>query len=323
MLRNRSTLKCGLGLGGAFLVVACSSGGIAESGTTDEELVRQCATGETVKGIDVSKWQGTIDWTKVPSSGSVFAFSRVSDGVSSNDSKFSRNWEGSKAAGLVRGAYQYFRASKDATEQANKMVSAVGVLGDGDLPAVLDIEEADGQSPSTVLAKIRTWLQVVEAGTQKTPIIYTASYFWETLNAETEFAKYPLWVANYGATCPKMPPGFSGWSFWQYSASGSISGIGGNVDLNVFNGSRASLEALAGAPKAVGEAAVVSTALLNLRDGVGTSHAVVTQMQCGSDIAILEHDSSGWAKVRYGTTEGWCNEQYLKLKEAFDPRVCE
>ena len=308
------------GFGCALLAAACSGDiGGSDNDTSADGLTRQCAASDTVKGIDVSKWQGDIDWTKAASDGIAFAFTRVSYGTSSNDSKFGRNWAGAGSAGLYRGAYQYFRAGQDAAEQANKVVDAVGVLGNGDLPVVLDIEEADDQSSATVLSKIREWLLIVEAGTGKTPIIYTGGYFWNSLKGGTEFAKYPLWIANYGASCPKMASGFSKWSFWQYSDEGSVSGISGDVDLDVFNGSLKDLAALAGP---TGESAVVVAGLLNLREGSGTSHPIITQMECGSELTILEHDEWGWARVRYGATEGWCNESYLIPKSEFDAYVC-
>ena len=150
--------------------------------------------------------------------------------------------------GVVRGAYQYFRASVDPTAQASLVVSSLqkaGGLHAGDLPVVMDLETADGQPEATIEANVHTWLAAVEAQTGRTPIIYTSSGTYPV--STPAFAAYPLWVANYGASCPSMPTGWSQWQFWQNSSTGSVNGIGtGNVDLDEFNGTLADLTAFAG-----------------------------------------------------------------------------
>jgi len=210
-----------------------------------EDALRICPDGATVEGIDVSYYQETVDWDAVKQAGREFAFLRVSDGTKHPDSRFDQNWAGAKAAGVIRGAYQFFRPAQSAEVQADMMIEAIGQLGPGDLPAVIDVETADGQSSATIVKKIRTWVQMVEAGTGRRPIIYAASGFWNTLTGTSEFAGYPLWVANYGATCPSMPKTWSGWQFWQYGDTGKVAGVKGNVDVNVFNGTLQQLEALA------------------------------------------------------------------------------
>jgi lysozyme len=216
-----------------------------EDSSESEDALRVCADGETVAGIDVSRYQETIDWHAVKQSGKEFAFIRVSDGLNHPDSKFETNWAGAKDAGLLRGAYQFFRPAQSAEAQADLMIDAIGVLGAGDLPAVIDVESADGQSSATIVKKVRAWVQRVEAATGRTPIIYAASGFWNTLSGTSEFAAYPLWVANYTTKCPSMPATWGDWQFWQYSESGSVAGVPGNVDVNVFNGSLADLQAIA------------------------------------------------------------------------------
>jgi lysozyme len=151
------------------------------------------------------------------------------------------------ANGVVRGAYQYFRASVDPSAQASLVVSSLqqaGGLRAGDLPIVMDIETADGQAEATIEANMGAWLAAVEAQTGRTPIIYTSVGTYPVTT--TAFSRYPLWVANYGASCPSMPAGWSQWRFWQYSSTGTVTGIGsGNVDLDQFNGTLAELMAMA------------------------------------------------------------------------------
>ncbi len=215
-------------------------------GTTADAL-KVCADGGVVRGVDVSRWQGAISWPKVKADGRVFAFIRVSDGTKYPDSYFASNWSGAKAAGIVRGAYQFFRPGQDPTAQAKLLLSRMGTLGPTDLPPVIDVEASDGMSDATVIARVKTWLAVVEKATGRKPIIYTAAGFWGTLG-NPDFSGYPLWVANWGVSCPSLPGGFKDWKFWQYSDSGSVSGISGGVDVNQFNGSLTELKAFGGGP---------------------------------------------------------------------------
>jgi len=222
--------------------VGCGGGGRGEAIGTDDSDVTSCATGATVQGIDVSKWDGTINWTSVKSAGNAFAFIRVSDGLNSPDAYFASNWKNAKAAGVYRGVYQYFEASQDPTAQANLVLSNLG-SDLGELPAVVDVEVTDGESAATIRAAVDTWSSVIAKGTGRTPIVYVSPGFWPSVGgaAETD----GLWVANWGVSCPSLPSAWSSWLFWQYSDTGSVSGISDQVDLNRFNGSLAQLAAYA------------------------------------------------------------------------------
>jgi lysozyme len=242
--------------GAALVIAACAP----ESATSDgdntgiqDDQIRVCAGGPTVKGIDISVHNGHIDWAKVKASGRGFAVARVSDGMHYPDSEFANNWAGIKAQGMVRGVYQYFRPSQDPVAQADLLISKIGTLGPGDLAPVIDVETADGVSGSTVVKNVRAWIDRVKSKTGMDPIIYCASGFWNTLPNTAQFAANTLWVANYGATCPSMPSTWKHWSIWQYSESGSVSGVSGGIDLDVFNGTLTDLQALAtGSPAAGG-----------------------------------------------------------------------
>lgn len=206
--------------------------------------------GKRVEGIDVSHHNGTIDWKKVQAAGIGFAFIRVSDGTGVNDTQFAANWAGAKSQDMVRGVYQYFRGSQSGTAQANLLLSKMGTLGAGDLPPVCDIEELDGVSVNTLVTQVRAWMTTVQTRTGMTPIIYTAPAFWNSLNAS--FPDNDLWVAHWGVSAPTVPNGWAAWNFWQYTASGTVSGITGAVDRNVFQGSLADLRAFACVPTASG-----------------------------------------------------------------------
>jgi lysozyme len=199
-----------------------------------------------VEGIDVSYYQGTIDWNGVKGSGIAFAVTRISDGLNFPDTQFDRNWAAIKSAGLIRGAYQYFEPGQDELAQADKVVQKVGRLGAGDLPVQLDMEVTGGQPAATIVSKMKAWSDRVTAGTGKRPMVYTAKYFWNDNVGSTDFASYPLWVANYGVSCPNTPDAWSSWLIWQYGDNGTVAGISGGVDVDRFNGTRADLEHFVG-----------------------------------------------------------------------------
>src|SRR5215831_6660124 len=117
-----------------------------------------CPTGPTVEGIDVSVYQGAIDWSRVAAAGVEFAYIRVGDGLRPVDARFTDNWTGARAAGVARGAYQFFRQDADAIAQADLFVDTIGVLDGDDLSPAIDVETADGQDAGTIIANVRAWM---------------------------------------------------------------------------------------------------------------------------------------------------------------------
>jgi lysozyme len=194
-----------------------------------------CDPERQLPGIDVSSYQGEIDWKRVKAAGVIFAFARVSDGLAVVDQRFADNYAAMKRAGLRRGAYQYFRASADPRAQADLLLGAVRPLGLPDLPLVADVETADGMPPEEVRARLAQWLARVEHRTRRRPIVYTSPSMGEVLGGQ--FAAHPLWVAHYEVDCPTVPLGWERWTFWQHSSDGRVAGVSGPVDLNLFAGS--------------------------------------------------------------------------------------
>jgi GH25 family lysozyme M1 (1,4-beta-N-acetylmuramidase) len=202
-----------------------------------EQEARVCADGPTVPGIDVSKWQGDVNWRAVADDGIKYAIVRVSDGTGYRDEYFDANWRETRENGILRGVYQFFRPGQDAIAQADLLVDRMGELQPGDLPPVIDVEDTDDQSRAVVVDKIRQWIQRVEGRTGVRPMIYTGKYFWQDNVATTEFNSYPLWVAQYTDNpCPDLPSQWDDWTFWQTSSTGRVDGVSGNVDTNLFNG---------------------------------------------------------------------------------------
>jgi lysozyme len=243
-LTKWALLACSL-LGCAALGSACAANGGGEDVDATADELRKCADGPTLQGIDVSKYQETVDWVKVKAAGKTFAFARVSDGIKHPDAYFASNWSKMKEAGLIRGVYQFFRASVDANAQAQLLIDdviAAGGLQPGDLPPALDLETSDGVGASTVAARAQQWLTKVESAFGIRPIVYTGNNMNSVTG--TKFSSYALWVPNYGASCPLMPPGWTSWKFWQDSQTGRCSGVTGAVDTNFFNGTLDALRAL-------------------------------------------------------------------------------
>lgn len=203
-----------------------------------------CAASTVIEGIDVSRWQGTIDWVKVAAAGKRFVFIRATDGTS-KDSEFSKNWSGAKNAGILRAPYHTFEPASDPSVQADAFLDSF-ILEAGDLPPIVALEVSD----STITAESYTsalgiFINKLVTVTGKMPIIYSGVYFWNTcLNGCSAFVSCPHFIARWGTSCPSVPVSWTSWAFWQYTDSGTVDGITGNVDLDQFNGTEQQLEAL-------------------------------------------------------------------------------
>jgi lysozyme len=180
-------------------------------------------------GIDVSHFQGEVDWSAVAATGVRFAFIKATEGLDDVDPRFAQNWQQSSAAGLQRGAYHFLHPNLDAKQQATHFLSVV-TLDDDALPPALDVEVTNGVPPAMLTACIETWLGTVEVALGCKPVLYTDPSFWRQ-NVGADLATYPLWLACYAAT-PEVPASWPSWTFWQHSQSGSIDGIAGPVDLD-------------------------------------------------------------------------------------------
>ena len=186
-------------------------------------------TGGWLRGLDVSHYQGEINWRAVAADGIRFCFIKATEGTADIDPKFKENWVGADAAGLLRGAYHFFRPELNPEQQAQHFLSVVE-LDSRALPPALDIEVADGVTPTNLRSAIRSWVDTIGSATSCKPIIYADPYFWRE-DVHAEFGDYPLWLACYAAK-PEIPSNWKSWTFWQYTDRGSVSGIEGNVDLD-------------------------------------------------------------------------------------------
>jgi GH25 family lysozyme M1 (1,4-beta-N-acetylmuramidase) len=213
--------------------------------------------GTKARGIDVSRFNGAIDWPTVASSGGIrFAFVAASRGSGGDcavkpdacgpDPLFAANRANAKAAGIRVGAYHRGFASgatraearADARAEADVFLAQVGTLVSGELVPVLDVETPfTGLNPKRLAAWIRAWVKRVNKRLGRKPMIYTSATSWGATGDTREFAKakYPLWVAHWKVSRPTVPArnwARRGYSVWQYTSSGSVPGISGRVDLD-------------------------------------------------------------------------------------------
>lgn len=241
-------------------MLAPSCGGEGEDGPlgTAEEAQKICPGKSTIEGIDVASYQPNTDWAKVKADGITFAIIKATEGTGYTNPYFDHDWKGTKANGIYRGAYHFFRASVDPVAQADYFVGVMGALGADDLPPTIDLEVTDGMSASTVASRALTFLKEVEKKSGRTPIVYTGpSFFSSTLGEPAGFGGYPLWIANYGVSCPTVPPTWKKLTFWQYDDKPNINGVNGSgLDHDIFNGTEEDLKAFLGlspTPTAAGQ----------------------------------------------------------------------
>jgi lysozyme len=228
------------------LILAASAAMIAPRAVSAGTGSRaRCPGRATVRGIDVSKWQGAVNWRKVRAAGVRFAFVRVSDGTTVLDPTFARNWRAARAAGVLRGAYQFFRPEEDPDEQADLLLATMGALRAGDLPPALDLEVSGDVEPRELVRRVGRWVDRVRKATGVKPIVYTSALHWATLAGNSRrFRSHALWIAHHDVDCPITPSSWRGWTFHQHSRQAVISGIAGPVDENRFRGTLRSLRRL-------------------------------------------------------------------------------
>jgi GH25 family lysozyme M1 (1,4-beta-N-acetylmuramidase) len=205
-----------------------------------------------IPGIDVSHYQGSINWTSVRNAGIQFAYIKATESTNYKDPTFNANYVNAYNAGVIRGAYHFGRpAASSGAAQANYLASNGGAWSaDGrTLPAALDLEAGcAGLSQGAMVNWIRDFYNTYKARTGRDVVIYTAAGWWSSCTGNSSAFRplTPLWVASWtSASSPTIPGGFGAYTFWQYTSTGSVPGISGNVDRDVFNGSRDRLIALA------------------------------------------------------------------------------
>ncbi len=192
-----------------------------------------------VHGVDVSRWQGDIEWPKLRTQGANFVWIKATDGGDHLDPMFRTNWNAAALAGVPRGAYHFFYWCRTASSQADWFIRNVPKTR-GALPPVLDVEwnhmSECKKRPSreNVLEKMQVFMDRLEKHYGQRPIIYTAPDFYRD-NLKGAFPNHAFWLRSVAAHPSKVYPGRE-WVFWQYSGSGLSHGVDERIDLNVFGG---------------------------------------------------------------------------------------
>jgi GH25 family lysozyme M1 (1,4-beta-N-acetylmuramidase) len=196
------------------------------------------------EGIDVSHWQETIDWAKVKVAGKRFAYMKATESTDFVDNKYATNRAQAKAQGIKVGAYHFAQPSTtsgDAVAEANWFIKNAGPVS-GELLPVLDLEVTNGLTDAQLATWTKAFMDRVYTLTGVKGAIYVSPSFWSNnVGNSTSLATAGykvLWIAHWttgpAPTTPANNWGGNGWTFWQYTSSGTVSGIGGRVDLNRY-----------------------------------------------------------------------------------------
>lgn len=189
-----------------------------------------------VQGVDVSYYQGTVDWDALYEQGITFAFLKATEGVSHGDTSFAENWANALTSNVYVGAYHYYRFEEDGAAQAEHFIETVPYT-ENTLPPVVDVELYDSltEEPDTdeTVENLQEMLETLESYYGVKPILYVATNCY-LLYAQYFEGEYPIWISNY-----YYEP-YIDWTFWQYTDEGALDGYDGdqqNIDLNVYAGS--------------------------------------------------------------------------------------
>jgi GH25 family lysozyme M1 (1,4-beta-N-acetylmuramidase) len=204
-----------------------------------------------VQGQDVSSYQGNVNWTAQWNAGSRFAYIKATEGTYYTNAYFAQQYNGSYNVGMIRGSYHFARpdTTSGATQADYFVAHGGGWSKDGKtLPGALDIEynpygaECYGLSQASMRSWITSFSNEYHAKTTRWPVLYTTTDWWNTCigNYNAWASNDPLWIARYSSTVGTLPPGYTVYSFWQWTSSGTLAG-----DSDVWNGSLDRLKVLA------------------------------------------------------------------------------
>jgi GH25 family lysozyme M1 (1,4-beta-N-acetylmuramidase) len=245
-------------------------------------------------GIDTSHWDGTITWTQVHAAGKVFAWQKATEGVTYDDPTLGTNMGGAKNAGVLIGAYHFARPENNsaADEVTHFVASAKQYMTFGYLRPALDLEAgADVYTTPAFSQWVNDFMTGVRSATGVTPVIYIGRYARQG-EVDSSVTVWPMWVAHWTEDPVNTSPSIGIWpsyAFWQYSATGAVPGISGDVDLDVYNGDMASLQANYAIPRT---GALSSAFNFNLPPGTGQTLTVQFNLNVGasltkSDLTLL------------------------------------
>lgn len=280
--------------------------------------------GIIIKGIDVSRHQGDIDWAKVKNDNIEFAIIRAGYGnsISQKDIKYDANYKGAKDNGLKVGAYwfSYATSQSDAVKEANVFKEVI--KGHSlDLPIFLDYEYDSvtyGNKMGITLTRdivtnmAKVFMDNLSGSGYKVGI-YTNPDFINNWFDMGRLSGYPVWLAKWTSTAvfDNPPTGYGDLICWQYSSKGSVNGIVGNVDLNFgyFTEDSGGSVPVTGTP--ANPVASVTASVLNVRSGPGTGYRIIRTVTKGNLVDVLESYTNGWSKISVAGLVAYVNHSYL------------
>jgi lysozyme len=197
-----------------------------------------------LRGLDVSKWQGEIDWPRVASAGYRWVYVKAAEGRTGTDPAYARNIAGARAAGLVAGPYMFWHPERDPLEQARHFARVAGPHQPGQLPPVLDVERENDLTPIELNARMQALINETRRLFGAVPVIYSSRRVYSEWGLSVG-GECPFWMVSWSSRERLVAP-WSRWTFWQTGPAKGVPGIEGEVDRNLFNGGEAELRALAG-----------------------------------------------------------------------------
>jgi len=215
----------------ALLIYGCSN--LFQEKKGDDHLV---------KGVDLSSYQGKIDWNVMSAQGIDFAFIKATEGNDYVDGQFKKNWEESQKTSLKVGAYHFLSFDSTGKEQAKNFIDNVPV-SDKNLPPVVDLElygiyEETPMDKEKVKVILDEFMKELENNYKVKPIIYTNQYLFD-LYIGTEYKDYKIWIVDLDNYLPNILPNGEEWTFWQFSHRSVLDGYQGDqkfIDMNLYNG---------------------------------------------------------------------------------------
>lgn len=221
----------------AFVIVLFITRPTFELGSSSElleTLMNDAEVKTQFVGVDVSHYQGEINWANVVPRQD-FIFIKATDGITDVDSKFHENAKSLEGFNVPSGAYHFYEPSHDPIKQADNYLKQISQYS-LELRPVLDIEISSGVSVAEIAKNALAWLKHVEEKTGCQPIIYTYSDYWNQYLGK-DFNDYDYWLADYNKA-PTLPSSRTSWQIWQYTDRGRISGLDNVVDQNIFQGTK-------------------------------------------------------------------------------------
>ncbi|EMI9090678.1 N-acetylmuramoyl-L-alanine amidase [Bacillus cereus] len=263
----------------------------------------QDRSSSNVTFIDVSHWEGSIDWNAVKASGIQAAYAKAKEGVNYIDPTFVQNVQAAKNANVLIGAYHFAHPEQnDAISEAKYFVSILQ-SNQTDLIPVLDLESPTDPSNSNLTGTAisnwaRSFIDYVKQATGKNVMLYTGVWYINEFGI-SGLSDIPLWISRYSSTPPADAGGWTEWTAWKYTDSGQISGVG-NCDVSAA----VSIEALQGSGASGGNVspptnatavygvAVINGDNVNLRSGPSLQSSVIRQLNRGESYEVLSEQGS-------------------------------